>query len=55
MQNLILNAITILLGAFFFGLLVYGFYIVLFPYKPKEPTSHNLAHGGRPAKIRRKR
>ena len=55
MQNFILNALTILLGAFFFGLLVYGFYIVLFPYKPKDAASHSSTQNGRPAKIKYKR
>ena len=31
MSNFVVNGLIYLLGAFFFGLLIYGFYIVLKP------------------------
>ncbi len=48
MSDLVLNILTIGLALFFFGLLVYGFYIVLFPAKPKEakakpPIKHRVS------------
>jgi hypothetical protein len=42
MSNFIINGLIYLLGAFFFGLLIYGFYIVLKPAPKNREIKHTL-------------
>lgn len=44
MSDLFVNGIIIILGVFFFGLLIYGFYIVLKPAPKNNAITPSLKH-----------